>query len=43
MTLKELKQKAETGDSVACYELGLSYKGKNYSYMKVLETDIDLL
>ena len=33
MTLKELKQKAETGDSVACYELGLSYKGKNYSNM----------
>ena len=34
MNLKELKQKAETGDSVACYELGLSYKGKNYSNMQ---------
>lgn len=33
MTLKELKQKAETGDSIACYELGLTYKGKNYSNM----------
>lgn len=34
MTLKELKQKAGTGDSIACYELGLSYKGKNYSNMR---------
>lgn len=33
MNLKELKQKAEEGDSIACYELGLSYKGKNYSNM----------
>ena len=33
MTLKELKQKAGTGDSIACYELGLTHKGKNYSNM----------
>ena len=34
MTSKELKQKAEEGDSIACYELGLTYKGKNYSNMQ---------
>lgn len=34
MTTKELKQKAEEGDSIACYELGLTYKGKNYSNMQ---------
>ena len=33
MTSKELKQKAEEGDSIACYELGLTYKGKNYNNM----------
>ena len=33
MTLKELKQKAEAGDPIACYELGLTYKGKNYNTM----------
>ena len=33
MNLKELKLKAEEGDPIACYELGLSYKGKNYSNM----------
>jgi hypothetical protein len=33
MNLKELKIKAEGGDPIACYELGLAYKGKNYSSM----------
>ena len=33
MVLKELKQKAEAGDPIACYELGLTYKGKNYNTM----------
>ena len=27
---KDLKEKAEAGDPIACYELGLSFKGKNY-------------
>ena len=33
MNFKELKQKAEAGDAIACYELGLTYKGKNYNNM----------
>ena len=33
MISKELKQKAEAGDPIACYELGLSYSGKNHDNM----------
>ena len=31
---KDLKEKAEAGDPIACYELGLSFKGKNYRMLQ---------